>query len=869
MPVFMIAMANIRKKKGVAVSMGVLILLSVAIFNVGLTLLAGINHFYDMENDRLGGAHYMVRFTGNEYREEYLDFFLQDPRVETAETDEFVMMDMASFPEGGVISANFLNMDRSRKIGGYFVAEQTEVPEDEAVYIPVFMKDMGYGLGDELILNYNKKDYHFRIAGFTQSTWLHSSVSSLVNFYMPEKAYEKLYEQQGGGYMLLVRVKDQADLKGLIADFKKNTDVNIEAISMDAKAMEITIDDMRNGTTMVVTIISVVLFVFSFLMVIVAVIVMKFRISNHIDSQMRSIGALGAVGYTGRQIRWSVVLEFIIIGMIGTVLGIALSYGIIAALGGLITSSVGVTWRSGGHIGFDILSAAFIMAVVVLVAWRSAAAAARILPVEALRGGIKSHSFKKEHFPLERTRGSLSMALGLKSMAFNRKMYFMVGIIFAGIAFASAFSIITWWNMGINDDLVLKMTGYEISDIMVYKAPHEDYEELTEKIGAMEGVRKVSLYEMESLSVEGELLSCYVSDDFGKLEMVEVYEGNFPEYDNEIVVTGLLARSWGKKIGDTITVSSNGASAEYVICGLTQTMNNFGRICFMHETGLLRVEPYYEKNSIQVYLEPGLDIDTFIGAMEQSFRVLSPSVSPGNTGADMNSNTDNSTDSGTNAGTNAGTDSGASMDTGTKKQEALAAAKRKAEEKLAALISMYGVDSAQYALMVDGEVVLSGDTNDYEIDRIENNRRLFVSNVDSIADSTRMMAALIITGTVLLVVLVLYMVIKSMLTRRRGEFGIYKALGYTDRQLMEQIAISFLPASVGGTLAGSLAACLSVNRMASLLFEQLGISEMNFVVEPWLILLMAFALVVFAFAVSMVLAGKIRGITVYGLLTEE
>ena len=41
----------------------------------------------------------------------------------------------------------------------------------------------------------------------------------------------------------------------------------------------------------------------------------------------------------------------------------------------------------------------------------------------------------------------------------------------------------------------------------------------------------------------------------------------------------------------------------------------------------------------------------------------------------MNSNTDNSTDSGTNAGTNAGTDSGASMDTGTKKQEALAAAK--------------------------------------------------------------------------------------------------------------------------------------------------------------------------------------------------
>ena len=95
---------------------------------------------------------------------------------------------------------------------------------------------------------------------------------------------------------------------------------------------------------------------------------------------MRNIGALGAVGYTGRQIRWSVVLEFVIIGILGTCLGIALSYGIIAALGGLITSSVGVTWRSGGHIGFDMISAAVIMAVVVFVAWRSAAAGRHQIP---------------------------------------------------------------------------------------------------------------------------------------------------------------------------------------------------------------------------------------------------------------------------------------------------------------------------------------------------------------------------------------------------------------------------------------------------------------------------------------------------------
>ena len=110
-------------------------------------------------------------------------------------------------------------------------------PQDEQSREDVYKRQgLRIWTGDELILNYNKKDYHFRIAGFTQSTWLHSSVSSMVNFYMPEKAYEKLYEQQGGGYILLVRLKDQADLKGLTADFKNSTDVNIEAISMEANA---------------------------------------------------------------------------------------------------------------------------------------------------------------------------------------------------------------------------------------------------------------------------------------------------------------------------------------------------------------------------------------------------------------------------------------------------------------------------------------------------------------------------------------------------------------------------------------------------------------------------------------------------------
>ena len=87
-----------------------LIHISTALFNVGLTFLTGINRFYDQENDRLNGPHYQVRFYGNEYKEEYLEYFEQDARVAQAEAEDAILMDMCNLPQGGTLSISFRNM---------------------------------------------------------------------------------------------------------------------------------------------------------------------------------------------------------------------------------------------------------------------------------------------------------------------------------------------------------------------------------------------------------------------------------------------------------------------------------------------------------------------------------------------------------------------------------------------------------------------------------------------------------------------------------------------------------------------------------------------------------------------------------------
>lgn len=831
MAVWMIAWANIRKKKGVALSLGILILLSVALFHVGLTLLTGIQDFYDRENERLSGADFMVRFEGNEYREDYLEFFLKDERVAQAETEEVVLMNMTTFPDGGALSCTFRRMELDRSIRGFERMGASGEVEGGEIYIPAFFREMGYEPGDTLTLEFKKQDYQFVIAGYTLSTWFHSSVSSMVDIYMTEEAYQRLFSRLGGGYLLTVRTCEEAELAGLKRDFKEQTDVNMESISIDSRVMAFSIDEMRSGCTMLVTILSAILFAFSFIIVIVVWIVIRFRIANHIEGQMQNIGALGAMGYTGKQIKWSIALEFLMIGLVGTVLGILASYGMLNLLSGLIVSSMGIVWKNGNHGLIDIISAAVVMAVVLLVSQRAARKAAGILPVKALRRGIENHNFEKNHIPLEHAPGSLSFILGLKSMVFQKKTYIMVGTIFTGIAFACGFAVVFFMNMGLDDRMMVQMSGYEISDLMVYAAPHGDYDQLREEIEELEGVRKTSVYETASATIHGEMITACLSEDFSQMETVDVYAGTFPVYGNEVALTGVLADTWGVNIGDTIEISVGGISGDYIICGLGQTMSNFGRQCYLSLEGQRRIDPTYEVHSIQVYLEPGIDVKDYIGFLERQFKTISPSVEP--------------------------------------EADERTMAKRRAEEKMTSLLSMYGVDSAQYALMADGEIILSGDTSEYRIDRIENNRDIFVSNVESMGMAVSLVSAVILAGTLVIISLVFYMVIKSMIVKRRHEFGIYKAIGYTDRQLMQQVAVSFLPVSIIGTALGSLISCLTANRISSLLFHKLGVSRMDLAVNPWIMIAVGICIVAYSFGISMAVAGKIRGISVYSLLTEE
>lgn len=122
--------------------------------------------------------------------------------------------------------------------------------------------------------------------------------------------------------------------------------------------------------------------------------------------------------------------------------------------------------------------------------------------------------------------------------------------------------------------------------------------------------------------------------------------------------------------------------------------------------------------------------------------------------------------------------------------------------------------------------------------------------------------------TTLIVLLILFVIIKSMIVQRKQEFGIYKAIGYSGRQLVTQLAGSLMPVAIAAVLSSALLGLLYVPMMNNVTFGMVGAIKNNLQVPVGILLVFAAAEIVLTFIISLVLAAPIKKIEAYLLIKE-
>jgi putative ABC transport system permease protein len=131
-----------------------------------------------------------------------------------------------------------------------------------------------------------------------------------------------------------------------------------------------------------------------------------------------------------------------------------------------------------------------------------------------------------------------------------------------------------------------------------------------------------------------------------------------------------------------------------------------------------------------------------------------------------------------------------------------------------------------------------------------------------------LVALVLLMVAILVIFLVLFVVLKTVILRRRREFGIQKALGFTTLQLMNQLALYFLPVLIVGIGLGGILGSLGFNPMFVAVTRSMGIMTASMPVPLGLTVVVCALLVVVSYLFALLIAFRIRKISAYALVTE-
>ncbi|MGP4066404.1 ABC transporter permease [Oceanobacillus sp. M65] len=622
--VMKLAMANIRKSKSATASLFVFIMVASLLLNIGLMVITQLNPFFNNKIDELKDPH--VTFVMDEagYQPEYGDFLANYPGVTETEKEDILYMDTAKFQFGNgelTNSAVILNAEASRNIGPLELVEQLETSSTDDIYVPYsFIANGGYELGDLFTITYQNKDYEYRISGFFETTVMGTNNIDVMKFMLPEKAYQKLTVELGTRSEALL-------LSALIEDKTQSSKVNNDFVQKVHQSQEgdptsyilgLDVELVKYVNTLTINIIAMILVAFAALIVLVSLIVIKFRVSNSIEDGMVNIGVLKAIGYTSWQILSSINLQFVFIALSAGMAGITLSYILMPFIGGIISTLSGLIWVQSFDVLINLISTILVIFCVVTVTLLSAYRVRRILPVTALREGIQTHSFKKNYFPLEKTKGGLHFLLAIKSMISNAKQNIMILLIVIALTFATIFSAVLYYNIASDKTAFVNIFGAEPANVMVTVKPDADTRELLSDIENMNSVRKVNIFDLIENKIDDQTVYTSITDRFDELENNIVYEGRQPEHENEISISWVISNEINKGIGDTVEVKYGNETSNYLVTGISQSIGNLGQVAAITMGGIQQLNSDYRGTSLYVYLDGISNKDFIKNVQEQS-----------------------------------------------------------------------------------------------------------------------------------------------------------------------------------------------------------------------------------------------------------
>ena len=602
---FVIAKNNMKKQKGDMITFLILTLISAFLIFDCASAIFGVSHVLDDCFKDINGAHVML-YCGNsdeETKAAEKSFKENEYIVDYEQTDSVRIF--AAYRKKGekeFMDYPFLaeNFDQVKTIMN--VKKPNKNYKENDILLPLNMQG-SYAEGDIIQLKLDDDVYDFTVAGYIEDPYFCSTMNlTIYSVVMSQKMIDKMYDAHTGLVQQLIAHKgvvreedlsskkiDTIELEAQIGDVFK-TELNEAQKQNPEKAypnyLLVNWQMMRGGSQFIPVIVIAVILVFAVIILAIAIVIISFSIKNFIQKNMKNTGILEASGYTVKELRLSLTLQVVLVGLIGSLIGIIAGILTFESFGNIISLVLGLGWNQSVNYMIAIVTVIGVVLILAFVTNIISNAYNKISVLDALRGGISTHNFKKNFFSFENTPLPIPVTMALKDTfgGLGRNIIMVVISAILAISTLTGFGMLE--NFGKAPDKMIKMFGFESATAIVTDDDlGTDYEKISRALKGMKGVENVLTTSGVDLTVEyndkKQSIYTFFYDDVDRSTNTLLLEGRLPKKDNEIMVTPGVVEDLGAKIGDVVTIEYANEKADYIIVGTNQRMERMGRTILM------------------------------------------------------------------------------------------------------------------------------------------------------------------------------------------------------------------------------------------------------------------------------------------------
>ncbi|MGF6352528.1 putative ABC transport system permease protein [Paenibacillus sp. 4624] len=574
---------DLMRKKGITAALFIFVLLAALLVSSGSRMIMELTSSIQYLFSESKTPHFVQMHAGDLDQTKVNTWAEGNAMVEQHQIVEMVNINGANLYLGAESEKNTvmdIDLVTQNQQFDYLLNLNSEIIQvrDGEIAVPVYyLQQNKLNIGDQVRINNGAFERSYTIVDFVRDAQMNPSVVHSKRFIVSPNDLEQL--KQGVGemeYLIEFRLHDPAKTSEFTQAYQN------AGLPNAGPVVTYGLFQLLNGMTD--GIIAAVIILVSLVLILIAMLCIRFTMLATIEEDYREISVMKAIGIAEKDIKRLYLVKYVFMAGFASILGYVASLGVNQLFVSNIMLYMGKAPATLLHFAVPLLATGLIFTMVVLFCRAVLRRFRSISAVEALRtGSLGDTQIVRNRLNLSRNRwSSVPVFLGLKDVMQRVKMFRLLLFVFI----VSSFIMIVPLNFlnTLQAPSFISYMGVGQSDIRIDLRHTTDVEQryarLVNQIKNDADVQKYSplvTSQFKIRNAEGSYDNLSVESGDFSIFPLSYLSGNAPATDREIALSDANSNELKLKTGDQLTLQVGGQDQVMTVSGIYQDVTNGGK----------------------------------------------------------------------------------------------------------------------------------------------------------------------------------------------------------------------------------------------------------------------------------------------------